>query len=185
MLVDIAGRGDRRILPWLALAIGLAATGHLAWEAAQLPLYTLWSTGTARVRVCADPLHRRRCPDHGRHILGGGGARAALALARLRLADGARRDPPWSRLHHSQRMAQCRNPPDLVLRRGDARRSLARDQPRTAAAMAGGSGPGFCHRRPPIPPHNPAVTLIGRPASPADGLVLCGIPSLFQPFGET
>ena len=28
--------------------IGLAAIGHLAWEAAQLPLYTLWSTGTPR-----------------------------------------------------------------------------------------------------------------------------------------
>ena len=38
----------RPILPWLALAIGLAAIGHLAWEAAQLPLYTLWSTGTPR-----------------------------------------------------------------------------------------------------------------------------------------
>jgi hypothetical protein len=39
---------DRPILPWLVLAIGLAAIGHLAWEAAQLPLYTLWSTGTPR-----------------------------------------------------------------------------------------------------------------------------------------
>ena len=29
-------------------AIGLAAIGHLAWEAAQLPLYTLWSTGAPR-----------------------------------------------------------------------------------------------------------------------------------------
>jgi hypothetical protein len=38
----------RPILPWLALAIGLAAIGHLAWEAAQLPLYTLWSTGAPR-----------------------------------------------------------------------------------------------------------------------------------------
>src|SRR5215831_3690889 len=33
----------RPILPWLAAAIG-----HLAWEAAQLPLYTVWSTGTRR-----------------------------------------------------------------------------------------------------------------------------------------
>ena len=38
----------RSILPWLVVAIGLAAIGHLAWEAAQLPLYTLWSTGTSR-----------------------------------------------------------------------------------------------------------------------------------------
>ena len=29
-----------------ALYIGLAAIGHFLWEAAQLPLYTLWSTGT-------------------------------------------------------------------------------------------------------------------------------------------
>ena len=29
-----------------ALYIGLAATGHLLWEAGQLPLYTLWRTGT-------------------------------------------------------------------------------------------------------------------------------------------
>ena len=36
----------RTILPWLVLAIGVAAIGHLAWEAAQLPLYTLWRAGT-------------------------------------------------------------------------------------------------------------------------------------------
>ena len=29
-----------------ALYIGLAAAGHFIWEAAQLPLYTLWSAGT-------------------------------------------------------------------------------------------------------------------------------------------
>jgi hypothetical protein len=28
--------------------IGLAAIGHFLWEAAQLPLYTLWRTGTPR-----------------------------------------------------------------------------------------------------------------------------------------
>jgi hypothetical protein len=28
------------------LYLSLAATGHLLWEAAQLPLYTIWSTGT-------------------------------------------------------------------------------------------------------------------------------------------
>ena len=32
----------------IALAIGLAAIGHLFWEAAQLSLYTLWRTGTLR-----------------------------------------------------------------------------------------------------------------------------------------
>jgi hypothetical protein len=31
-----------------ALYIGLAAIGHFLWEAGQLPLYTLWSTGTPR-----------------------------------------------------------------------------------------------------------------------------------------
>jgi hypothetical protein len=39
---------DGPLLPWLALAIGLAATGHFFWEALQLPLYTLWRTGTPR-----------------------------------------------------------------------------------------------------------------------------------------
>lgn len=29
-----------------ALYVGLAAIGHFLWEAAQLPLYTLWSIGT-------------------------------------------------------------------------------------------------------------------------------------------
>ena len=32
----------------IALAIGLAAIGHFFWEAAQLPLYTLWRIGTPR-----------------------------------------------------------------------------------------------------------------------------------------
>ena len=30
----------------IALYIGLAAIGHLLWEIVQLPLYTLWRTGT-------------------------------------------------------------------------------------------------------------------------------------------
>ena len=37
---------DRPLLPFVALAIGLAAIAHFFWEAAQLPLYTLWRTGT-------------------------------------------------------------------------------------------------------------------------------------------
>ena len=36
------------LLPWVLLAIGLAAIGHFLWEAIQLPLYTLWRTGTPR-----------------------------------------------------------------------------------------------------------------------------------------
>ena len=39
---------DRPLLPRVALAIGLAAIGHFFWEAMQLPLYTLWRTGTSR-----------------------------------------------------------------------------------------------------------------------------------------
>jgi hypothetical protein len=39
---------DGPLLPWLALAIGLAAIGHFFWEALQLPLYTLWRIGTPR-----------------------------------------------------------------------------------------------------------------------------------------
>ena len=40
--------GNRPLRSWIALAIGLAAIGHFFWEAAQLPLYTLWRTGTPR-----------------------------------------------------------------------------------------------------------------------------------------
>ena len=39
--------GDGSLRSWIAPSIGLAAIGHLFW-AAQLPLYTLWSTGTPR-----------------------------------------------------------------------------------------------------------------------------------------
>src|SRR5215472_3195827 len=44
----VCNSADGPLLPWVALAIGLAAIGHFFWEAAQLPLYTLWRTGTAR-----------------------------------------------------------------------------------------------------------------------------------------
>ena len=37
----------------VALYIGLAAIGHFFWEAGQLPLYTLWRTGTPREIVTA------------------------------------------------------------------------------------------------------------------------------------
>src|SRR5271169_5582712 len=39
--------------PRVVLYIGLAAIGHLFWETAQLPLYTLWRTGTPREIVTA------------------------------------------------------------------------------------------------------------------------------------
>jgi len=42
------------IPPWFRpLYIGLAAIGHFLWEAAQLPLYTRWSTGTPRETAVA------------------------------------------------------------------------------------------------------------------------------------
>jgi|SRR5215471_10297638 len=44
---------NRPLLPWAALAVGLAAAGHFLWEAAQLPLYTLWRTGTPGAIVFA------------------------------------------------------------------------------------------------------------------------------------
>ena len=37
----------------VALYIALAAIGHFVWEAAQLPLYTLWRTGTRHEIVTA------------------------------------------------------------------------------------------------------------------------------------
>jgi hypothetical protein len=37
----------------VALYTGLAAIGHFLWEAGQLPLYTLWRTGTPREIVSA------------------------------------------------------------------------------------------------------------------------------------
>jgi hypothetical protein len=37
----------------VALYIGLTAMGHLFWEAGQLPLYTLWQTGSPREIVTA------------------------------------------------------------------------------------------------------------------------------------
>src|SRR5262249_26390542 len=45
---SVCNSADGPLLPWVALAIGLAAIGHLFWEAAQLPLYTLWRSGTPR-----------------------------------------------------------------------------------------------------------------------------------------
>jgi hypothetical protein len=43
---SVCNSGNRPLLPWAALAVGLATAGHFLWEAAQLPLYTLWRTGT-------------------------------------------------------------------------------------------------------------------------------------------
>ena len=45
--------GDGSLRSWIAPSIGLAAIGHFFWEAAQLPLYTLWRTGTRHEIVTA------------------------------------------------------------------------------------------------------------------------------------
>jgi hypothetical protein len=45
---SVCNSADGPLRSWIALAIGLAAIGHILWEAAQLPLYTLWRTGTPR-----------------------------------------------------------------------------------------------------------------------------------------
>jgi hypothetical protein len=37
----------------LRVYLGVIAVGNLAWEAAHLPLYTLWNTGTAREKLFA------------------------------------------------------------------------------------------------------------------------------------
>jgi len=44
---------DTSPLVRVALYIALAAIGHFAWEAAQLPLYTLWRAGTRHEIVTA------------------------------------------------------------------------------------------------------------------------------------
>src|SRR5215831_1979891 len=45
---SVCNSADGPLLPWVVLAIGLAAIGHFFWEAMQLPLCTLWRTGTPR-----------------------------------------------------------------------------------------------------------------------------------------
>jgi hypothetical protein len=84
---SVCNSADGPLRSWIALSIGLAALGHFFWEAAQLPLYTLWRTGTPHEIVFA--LIRctgRRCSDHDSDTGGSGCARAALSLASFRLA---------------------------------------------------------------------------------------------------
>ncbi len=40
-------------LSWLRRYLATSAIGHLLWEIAQLPLYTIWSTGTVREQLIA------------------------------------------------------------------------------------------------------------------------------------
>ena len=126
----------------------------------------VWSTRTPRDCGRSTSLHRQRYHDHDGDCLGRCGARAAWALARLRVAHGRHRDRAWRRLHHSQRMAQCPNPAQLVLHRGDAGSSLAWNRPRALAAVAGRSKPGFRHLATPIPPHAPAALTVAKQSLP-------------------
>ena len=40
-------------LSWLRRYLAASAIGHLAWEIVQLPLYTIWSTGSLREQAFA------------------------------------------------------------------------------------------------------------------------------------
>ena len=106
----------------------------------------------ARDRVCSSPLHRWRHPDHHRDTGSSGCARAAFALAWLRLTHVVHRNHPQRRLHDFQRMAECRNPAELVPYRGDAGCSFPWHRPDAIPAMADCSRPGTCRHWPPIPP---------------------------------
>jgi hypothetical protein len=48
-----AVKGSRAWLLGLRVYIGMIAVGNLVWETLQLPLYTIWDTGTLREQVFA------------------------------------------------------------------------------------------------------------------------------------
>ncbi len=102
----------------LRVYLGTIAVGGLAWEAAHLPLYTIWRTGTPGEKAFAVV-----------HCTGGDLliALTCLALALLLLAGEpawpVRTYPPGGRtdhrlrrgLHDLQRVAEHRRPQDLRL----------------------------------------------------------------------
>lgn len=50
-------RSDRAAwLSWICAYLAASALGHLAWELAQMPFYTVWSTGSAG-QIAFDALH--------------------------------------------------------------------------------------------------------------------------------
>jgi len=129
----------------VALYIGLAAIGHFfLGGGAAAALHPVAHRHPARDCQRALSLHRRRYSDYDGHAGDSMGARAAIALARLRLAHYLHRDPPRRRLYGFQRVAQRRNPPYLVLHPGDAGPSLNRHRPHTVAAVGGRARPRFC-----------------------------------------
>ena len=48
MTIASTGTNKRWPIRRTAIYLVIAAFGHLTWEVAQLPLYTIWSSGTAR-----------------------------------------------------------------------------------------------------------------------------------------
>ena len=137
-----------------------------AWEfllgvGAVAALHAVADRHAGRDRVCSHPLHRRRHPDHDIDTGGGGCVRAALPLASFRPAYGVHRDRPWCWLHHFQRMVECRNPPQLVLYRGNAGCSFPWDRPDAVIAMADRPKPGSCHHWLPIPSRTTTGALTG------------------------
>jgi len=148
---------DGPLLSWVTRAIGLATIGHFLWEAAQVPLYTLWRTGTRR-EIAFALIH---CTG-GDILITTVTLAAATALARVFgwRAFGWRmvfhRDCPWRRLYRVQRMAECRDPAELVVCRVDAGCSFSWHRPNAFAAMADCSRPVTCHHWLPIPPGPPA-----------------------------
>ena len=48
-----SGKASANLLRGLRTYLGLIAAGNLVWEGLQLPLYTIWSTGTAREQAFA------------------------------------------------------------------------------------------------------------------------------------
>jgi hypothetical protein len=47
-LIESQSPGSRNWLTALRTYLGVSVVGHLSWEVIQLPLYTIWSTGTMR-----------------------------------------------------------------------------------------------------------------------------------------
>ena len=115
-------------------------------------LHPVANRHAARDRICSLSLHQRRHSDHDSDTGGSGCVRAALPLASFRPAYGVYPDRPWCWLHHFQRMAECRNPPHLVLYRGDAGCSFPWDRPDAVIAMADCPKHGSCRHWLPIPP---------------------------------
>jgi hypothetical protein len=121
--------------------LALAGAGHFLWETAQLPLYTIWSTGT-RLDILFAVIH---CTAGDLLITVFALAFAALA-ARIgrwpffgnRMALTAILLGLW--LHRFQRVAEQTSPPELVLHREDAPPAAIRHGSYPLSAIADRAG---------------------------------------------